>query len=266
MDSLLVTAILQHLKIKKAAPTLPYLKQLIIAYCTNIPWESASRIVRKSSCDKVSKCLRLENEFWNSAMHFGTGGTCYESNWAFFCLLQSLEYKGYLTINTIEDRDSAHSAIILFINEQKYIVDIGYPLYAPILIPQKEIAITSSPFSSYHVKALKENKYVVENHPHLKPYLFHLADAPVTRKDYVKIATDDYDDQGLFLDRIILRKLVNNKPTRFDDQDLPLNIHILEKGERKRTLIDVSNLISALNSHFHISEVILKQAFTILKK
>lgn len=108
--------ILQHLRVKRSPPTLEYVQELITAYCSNVPWESVSKIIRKDLCGRTTDCLRLENEFWRSAFQNGTGGTCYESNWAFFCLLRNLGFEGYLTINRIIDKSSVHSAIVIVIS------------------------------------------------------------------------------------------------------------------------------------------------------
>jgi len=58
--------ILQHLKAKKSSPTVEYLQQLMTAYCSSVPWESVSKIVKKELAFKTSDCLRLEEEFWTS--------------------------------------------------------------------------------------------------------------------------------------------------------------------------------------------------------
>src|SRR5829696_4199464 len=126
--------ILHHLKLKRSPPTLQYLQELMTAYCSHVPWESVSKIVKKDLGEETIGYLRLENEFWTSALRYGTGGTCYESNWAFFCFLQNLGFDGYLTRNKIIDKSSVHSAIVIIISDKKYIVDIGYPTYAPIPI------------------------------------------------------------------------------------------------------------------------------------
>src|SRR5687768_13066704 len=108
--------ILQHLKLKRSPPTLVYLQELMTAYCSQVPWESVSKMVRQEL--SVKSGLRLEDEFWNAALQYGTGGTCYESNWAFYCLLKDLGFDGYLTSNRIIDKSSIHSAVVIIIADQ----------------------------------------------------------------------------------------------------------------------------------------------------
>lgn len=266
VDSQLISSILSYLKLPKGAPTLYYLKKLILAYCSNVPWESVSRIVKKNQCNTSSNCVRLENEFWQDTLRHGTGGTCYESNWAFFWLLQNLGFKGYLTINKIEDKNSYHSAIIVQIHNTKFIVDVGYPVYSPIQIKKSGTKITDSPFISYQSTSITSNEYLIENIPHPKPYLYHLLDSPVSKQTYLEVAKNDYSETGLFLDRIIIRKIVNHLPTRFDNEDIPFNIHTLQKGVREKEFIDSNNLFNALSNHFKVGVEIVKEAFAVLKK
>ena len=236
------------------------------AYCSTVPWESISKIVKKDLADKAQNCLRLEHEFWSSAFQYGTGGTCYESNWAFFCLLRNLGFDGYLTINKIIDKSSVHSAIVIRISDKKYVVDIGYPTYAPIPIIEERITVSGNFPIQYRCTPVSSKEYIIENFPHPKPYLYHLTDNPVNLTDYLHIASKDYGETGLFSDRIIIRKMANKVPTRFDSEDIPYNIPVLHNGEKLKKFIKEEDLISQLSDHFNLNPKIISQAFNILGK
>jgi len=258
--------ILQHLKVDRSLPTLEYLQELMTAYCSNVPWESVSKIVKKSLCDKTINCLRLENEFWTSAFQYGTGGTCYESNWAFFCFLQNLGFDGYLTSNKIINKTSVHSAIVMMISDKKYIVDIGYPTYAPIPVIEEAVTVSGNFPIKYRCTPTSSKEYIIENFPHPRPYLYHFKDIPVNPGDYLEMASKDYGEGGLFSNRIIIRKMINKVPTRFDSEDIPYNIHTLQNGEKVKTFIKDEDLIRRLSDHFNLNRKIISQAFMILNK
>ena len=82
-----------------------------------MPWESASRIVRRARHARPRRLRLAGRGLLGSHFALGTGGTCYESNYAFFGLLRRLGYDGYLTINDMggdrlpqRDRQSCSAA------------------------------------------------------------------------------------------------------------------------------------------------------------
>jgi arylamine N-acetyltransferase len=88
----LTTRILEYLGCEKEAPSIRYLNQLIQAYICHVPWESVSRIVKRHTTADTTRCPRWPEEFWHEALSFGTGGTCFECNLAFYTLLATLGF------------------------------------------------------------------------------------------------------------------------------------------------------------------------------
>ncbi|MCY3780143.1 MAG: arylamine N-acetyltransferase, partial [Chloroflexi bacterium] len=133
----LTERVLQRLGYSRApAPDLATLRQLLALYTRTVPWESASRIVRRAQHEETADCALMGAAFWESHFTFGTGGTCYESNYAFFGLLLRLGYEGYLTINDMGASIGCHSAIVILLDGLKHLVDVGLPLYA--ILPLRE--------------------------------------------------------------------------------------------------------------------------------
>ena len=184
----------------------------------------------------------------------------------FFCFLQHLGFDGYLTINKVIDKSSVHSAIVIMIGDKKYIVDIGYPTYAPIPVFEERVTLVDASPLTYRCTPVAAKEYIIENFPHPRPYLYHFTDIPVNPKDYLEMAGKDYGEGGLFSDRIIIRKVINKVPTRFDSEDAPYNIHTLHNGEKRRTLIKAEDLVTRLSDHFSMDRKMIAQAFSILNK
>ena len=105
--------ILDHFGLPIALPpNLDTLRQLLARYTRTAPWESASRIARRARHEKAEDCALLGADFWESHIESGAGGTCYESNYAFFGLLRFMGFEGYLTINDMGSAIGCHSAIM----------------------------------------------------------------------------------------------------------------------------------------------------------
>ena len=92
LNDTLVKDILEYLRSPLATPTLRYLNRLIQAYTRRVPWESVFRIVKRRTTGSTSECPRWPEEFWQDAIKFGAGGTCFESSLAFYSLLITIGY------------------------------------------------------------------------------------------------------------------------------------------------------------------------------
>ena len=108
--------ILRHFALPiDSPPDLDTMRQLLARYTRTVPWESASRIARRARHQAATDCALLGADFWESHFASGSGGTCYESNYAFFALLRFMGYEGYLTINDMGSAIGCHSAIVIII-------------------------------------------------------------------------------------------------------------------------------------------------------
>lgn len=246
-----------------APPTADFLDQLITAYAQHIPWETASRIVHKANTPEWQDCPRLGDAFWESALAKGTGGTCFESNYAFFSLLQALGYEGYLTINNMGEKIGCHTAIVLTIGEEKWLADVGIPLYVPIKLDAAATVQRSSPFHLYTVTPLPHNQYQIERSDHPKPIVFTLIDNPVTDEAYRQATTNDYGPDGLFLNRLILTKVIRGRAWLYNPWETTTHILSFKNGERGELILG-ENKTAVLAEHFQMDETIIQQAVVLL--
>lgn len=266
LSSPFVDAVLSYLNVQAAQPDLSTLDRLVAAYTRNIPWESASRIARRAKVTRDEDCPRWPEEFWQLAMEKGTGGTCYESNYAFFSLLAALGYRGYLTINDMGELIGCHSAIIIYLDNDRWLVDVGLPLYAPLPMPADNgVSSRATPFVIYTVRLLRPARYQIEREPHPRPICFTLIDDPVEDAAYRAITTGDYGENGQFLDHIIINKVIDERLWRFNSAETPYHLETFENGARRDALIE-GDVPSAVASHFGMDETTLREAFHALQR
>lgn len=139
LPSSLCRRILRHFGMApQPSATLETLRLLVACYTRIVPWESASRIVRRARVADSQACFLAGADFWESHFATGSGGTCYESNYAFWGLLRRLGYEGYLTLNDMGEHVGCHSAIVIRLAGQKWLVDVGFPLYTCIAIDAEQ--------------------------------------------------------------------------------------------------------------------------------
>jgi hypothetical protein len=241
------------------APDLARLRALIAAYTRRVPWESASRIARRLRTADTARCPRWPAEFWQAARQHGSGGTCFESNYAFFELLRSLGYRGYLTINDMLETKACHTAIVLEIDGGRWLVDVGLPLYAPLPIDPQNASQADSPFHTYTLTPEGERRYAVSRDHHPKPYAYTLIDFAVEEAAYRLATAADYGPAGFFLDRVILTKVIGDHAWRFNGTELPLHLEQFVDGRRIDHTLH-GDIASALAARFGMDEEILRLA------
>jgi len=256
--------VLAYLHVEAAPPTVELLDQLLARYIQTVPWESVSRIARRAHTAETQACPRWSEEFWQSAIASGTGGTCFESNRAFFALLRSLGYQGYLTLNNMHETIGCHTAIIIQFGEQRRLVDVGYPIHRSLALRTGERTEYQTPLFRYTIEPVGPNEYVIENHPHPKPYMFNLLDTPIDDASYRLATTNDYGEHGLFLDQLIINKIVNGTAWRFYSGQPPAHLQEFQHGNRTEHPIR-GDVAAALHAHFGIAADIVETALKALE-
>jgi len=259
--------ILDYLDCHPKAPTLRYLNRLIHAYIRKVPWESVSRIIKRHNTPETKNCPRLPAEFWNDALKYGFGGTCFESSLAFYNLLTGLGYEGYLTVNDMGDSIGCHAAIVLFLDGQKYLVDITIPVHAAVRIDSHKTIRRRTALFDYTLRPVSENKYEVERSHRPSKNLFTLIDVPVNLQDFRKILEDDYTDvTGRFLKSVVMVKVIDEKGQRFFSDQLPYKLESFYRAGRIEQFIEPELLPHTLAKLFQLPEDSISVALSLIQK
>jgi len=264
LSSHLTDQVLARLGLTAAPPTLSFLEALVNAYVRTVPWETVFRIVKRANVVETAVCPRWPDEFWLDNLERGGGGTCFESNYAFFSLLRALGYEGYLTVNNMGDSIGCHTAIILLVDGMKWLVDAGYPLYAPLPISPHGVMHRATAFMSYAVYPEGDAVYQVEQQPHPNPNAFTLIDAPIADAAYRAATTADYGPDGFFLDRIVVNKVVDGTLWRFNSTEKPWRLNRFQNGARVDVDI-IGDAATAVARHFQMDEAVVQTAFAALQ-
>lgn len=258
----LFTAVLQRLQVSPAKPDLLLLDRLIGAHVRTVPWESAFRIVKRSQTEALAGCSRWPEEFWQDHLQRGAGGTCFESNYAFSAILHGLGFEGYLTINDMGESIGCHTAIIVLLEGQKWLVDAGFPIYAPLPISPNGIMHRSTPFHHYTIRPQGGSRYQIERQPHPNWVAFTLIDRPVTDQEYRQATTADYGPNGHFLQRVIIHKILDELPWRYTSDEEPQQFTCFEYGKRIDQPI-AGDVAATVATKFDLDEKTVRRALQL---
>lgn len=116
---------------KPTTPDLETLKRLQLAHLTQFPFQSVTTV--------LDRAVDLEQaSVYNKLIERRLGGYCYELNGLFLALLRHLGYEARIITGTViidnqlEPRNArTHMAIIVTIEAQNYLVDVGFGGLAP---------------------------------------------------------------------------------------------------------------------------------------
>ncbi len=264
LDDRLAGNVLGYLGCPPQPPTLRYLNRLIRSYIRAIPWESVSRIIKRHVTPGTQDCPRLPVEFWKDALQQGFGGTCYESSLAFYSLLVSLGYEGYLTVNDMGSTRGCHAAIVLQLHEQKYLVDITIPVHAAVRIDPDRVIRRHTPLYNYSIHPAGKNTYAVTRSCHPKRNAFTLIDIPVELRDYRTILERDYLKTGYFLDRVVMNKVVGCKTARFFSDLQPYRLERFDRHGKQESFLEAGTLPCELAEVFNLPQEKIAAALVLV--
>lgn len=249
----LTSHIVSYLGCVREEPSVRYLNRLIRAYIRHVPWESVSRIVKRQTASAIELCPRWPDEFWQEALEYGTGGTCFENNLAFFTLLNELGFDGYLTINDMEN-PACHTASIITLQGQKYLADVTIPIQCALPIYTNQITRRSNEFHHYTIRPESNYRYAVERSHHPKRRIFTLVDVPIPLEDYRHAVQEDYEETGYFLDRVVIVKVIEDRLWCFSSVDTPFKLEGFDKTSKQEVILERNSLAKSLSENFGIDE------------
>lgn len=246
------------------SPNLATLQALIAGYTRCLPWESASRVARRARHERSQDCALFGADFWKSHFEHGTGGTCYESNYAFFGLLLRLGYEGYLTINDMGEAIGCHSAIVLLIGGSKYLVDVGFPLYIALPLPGDGETRAACSIMRYSLTPTGSDQYQLRRELGERIHGFRLNDKPVDDGEYRGITIHDYrHDGGQFLNEIVIHRIVDERLWRFHSDVEPLCLQEFVDGERRDRVLG-ADPVAEVAAKFGMARDIIAKAWQAL--
>jgi arylamine N-acetyltransferase len=262
LPTTLVTDVLRALDAPVARPSIRHLNRLIAAYARRVPWESASRIARRQQVPATQECPRWPAEFWASTLAWGTGGTCFESNLAFRSLLSALGYHSVLTINDMREMRSCHSALIVTLDSVRYLVDVGIPLHVAARIGE-HVSRRAGPFHIYSVRPDGPHRFQIERSHHPLRNIYTLLDQPVAEHDYTQAVIDDYGEQGLFLNRVVITKIVGGAVWRFSSSETPYRLECFTRAGKQEQPLP-NDCAEILAQHFGMAVGIIRDALAVV--
>lgn len=257
-----IDPILRHLKLERDVPGAAYLSALLLAWSRTIPWESASRIARHRTPAAPYQYARTAPQFFDDALSLGLGGTCFESNTALKGLLDALGFETHFAFCDTEQSRTAnpHCALTVMLDGARYLADVGWPL--PAAVPLDDTPTTAeAPVYQYHIDPVDSERWRVwRQSGTFTQECFFVKGAPVPPDTFHARLIRDHQDDGLFLNNVIIHRLIDGRMLRFDETRGLIERVPGAELEIPWTAEQAADLPAALHAIFGLDLAILRQA------
>lgn len=228
----------------------------------------------------LNKELSLEPEkLFERIIEYGTGGYCFEHNKIFYLALKHLgfEVKPLIVrvmLNNDPENGRSHRLTLLTLNNQQYIIDVGFGVMSPRgMLPLTENKSTSLAYANYQIMIDERNTYRVIKMNESKPItLYRLDLSEATEMDCdISHFFSHKNEKAAFVNHLVVsrieesnRYLIRNLTfTSYDDvSNTEISKNITNPSELKN-LLKVKLFISITHDE---AEYIFKHQTSLLQR
>ncbi|MBT3182202.1 MAG: arylamine N-acetyltransferase [Deltaproteobacteria bacterium] len=125
------------LKLIGVRPNRPDLKWLTLLAKSfhRMPYENLTKIIRLHEIADPALRPRMPEVVIADHLDLGAGGTCFSLTYFFEQILSEVGYKLYTVLCDRSYGPDTHCALIVEVDDSKYLVDPGYLMEAPLIVP-----------------------------------------------------------------------------------------------------------------------------------
>lgn len=175
-------------------PDLALLARLVQGFA-RLPYENVTKIVRAHAFVTPEGRLRMPDIILSDHMAFGTGGTCFSLT---FFFEQILRHAGFDVAPVFCDRSygpDTHCALMAELRDGAYLVDPGYLLEAPLLIPPRGESVQRGGMQTVRLVRLGETAQLLlfTERNGARKLRYRLRDVPVAPDCFRQRWIDSFD-------------------------------------------------------------------------
>jgi arylamine N-acetyltransferase len=147
---------LGHFRLPQGSPELETLRAIVASY-SNLPYENLTKIIKKFTALSAEERLRGPVEVVRGYVERHTGGTCFSLTYCLGSILASAGYRCYPVMADMT-RSNIHCALVVEMNERRYLVDPGYLVGEPVELAGNPVRIEST-FGVVEIRPRQGERY-----------------------------------------------------------------------------------------------------------
>jgi hypothetical protein len=169
-----------------------------------------------------------------------------------------------MTLNDMKEVRACHAAIVILINDQKYLLDVSVPFPRAYAYHSDSIVHQYTAWLNFTIQPKGENRYEVMRAPHARPYIFTLNDAPVSEEDFEAAIEADYFPAGWFLNRVVINKMIGETAWLFNSDTKPTMLESFDHDGKHEIPLNPETLAASLAERFQIPAEKISAALSLV--
>jgi arylamine N-acetyltransferase len=131
----------------------------ILAGFSNLPYENLSKIIKFWRYrENEAQRLRLPEEVLEDHLRFHLGGTCFSLTFFLQTLLVNHRFACYPIMGDMRAGRNVHCALVVFLDQVKYLVDPGYLLRQPMALDPSKSRLYHTEFTGVELRFDPQNE------------------------------------------------------------------------------------------------------------
>jgi len=244
--------------VPSAGAELAHLRLLAKAF-SSLPYENVTKILKEAKTAGSMQKLRDPSEVLEDHLRWRTGGTCFSLCNTLNELLTQSGYCSFIAMADMHYGRNIHCAVIVEIESQRYLLDPGYLLAEPILLPlegQKSMIQTAMNAIYLKCESHYDFSLYTEERSELK-WRYRLRAIPVAREEFLQHWIRSFSLNSM--ENLLLSRLDEAGRIYFRKNRLDL----VGKSGREKRLIGADE-VHQLSSIFGVPSDLIQQAHSAL--
>jgi len=120
----------------------------VSAAFSHLPYENLTKIYKTDAVLTSKSAKRVPDEVLSDYLNFGTGGTCFSLTASLVALLRRFKVESFPILADRRYGADTHCGVMIIMNNSFFLLDPGYQIFEPRLLPVEEPFLYSSKFNN----------------------------------------------------------------------------------------------------------------------
>lgn len=125
-----------------------------------IPYENLTKIIKGGTVLNPRSAMRLPDEVLSDHLKWGCGGTCFSLTAAAIAVLNALNIEAHPLLADRHYGSDTHCGLVIIRDKKWLLLDPGYLLFTPVLLPEDEIIYVNTPHNTIELKPVSCGKRI----------------------------------------------------------------------------------------------------------